>query len=514
MVGNTYLLAAVRTFFIRMWVEVKWMGDEQRIAPILTGLTGYAQQGHLPFHVPGHKGGLGMDAEFRALVGAEMLALDVTNIAPLDDLHQPRAMIKSAQRLAAQAFGADRTWFSVQGTTTPIMAMLMAVCGPGEEIILPRNIHRSVLSGLIFSGAKPVFLAPPMDARLGINHCLRAEQVEQALIQYPASKGVFVINPTYYGFAGDLARIVRSCHARDVPVLVDEAHGSHFYFHPGLPPSAMEAEADLAAVSVHKLGGSLTQSSLLNQRGNRVSPQRIQTMLNSLTTTSASFLLLASLDTARRHLALNGKKIFGRAMDLADLARRGINEIPGLWCPGAELVEKGGTIAGVDVTKLVISVRQLGISGRKAERWLSHNRRVEVELGDLHNVLCIITEGDNRETVSGLLAALRALSAEFRPGRKRSQGTPLPGLPVTPRLVLTPREAFYAPKRCVKLKDAVGEVAAEWLMTYPPGIPLILPGEVVDRLTYESIRACQEAGLTMLGLEDTSLQRMWVVSNA
>ncbi len=490
------------------------MGAKQRETPIFSGLARYAQQGCLPFHVPGHKRGLGMDGEFRAFMGAEVLAFDVTNIDPLDDLHRPRSMIKAAQCLAAQAFGADRTWFSVQGTTTPIMAMLMAVCGPGDEVILPRNIHRSVLSGLIFSGAKPIFLPPPLDGRLGINHCLRPEQVERALKENPACKGVLIINPTYYGFAGDLARIVQICHAAGVPVLVDEAHGSHFYFHPGLPLSAMEAGADLAAVSVHKLGGSLTQSSLLHQRGDRISPRRIQTLLNSLTTTSASFLLLASLDTARRHLALHGKEILARVMELAEGARREINKIPGLWCPGAEVVEKGGSIAGVDLTKLVISVCRLGISGRQAERWLGRNKRVAVELGDLHNVLCIITEGDNRATIGALVAAFRALSREFAARPKKMRGGPLPGLPVAPRLELTPRQAFYAPKRCLSLRDAVGEIAAEWLMTYPPGIPLILPGEVFDRLTYERIRACQGAGLTMLGLEDPLQEKMWVVSSA
>lgn len=490
------------------------MGEEQRAAPILSGLTAYAAKAHLPFHVPGHKGGLGMDGEFRALCGKELLALDVTNIAPLDDLHRPRAMIKEAERLAAKAFGAQRTWFSVQGTTTPILAMLMAVCEPGEEIILPRNIHRSVLSGLIFSGAKPIFLPPPIDRRLGINHCLRPRQVADALKQHPGVKAVFIINPTYYGFAGDLTQIVQVCHAVDVPVLVDEAHGSHFYFHPGLPQAAMAAGADLAAVSVHKLGGSLTQSSLLNMQGERVSAGRIRTMLNSLTTTSASFLLLASLDAARRHLALYGRPVLTRVIRLAERARKGINEIPGLWCPGREIAEEGGPIADVDLTKLVISVHRLGISGRDAERWLSENWRIEVELGDLHNILCIVSEGDNAATISRLLTALQALSAKFWPRQKTKGGPLLSALPVNPCLVMTPRQAFYAVKKSVRLKHAVGAIAAEWLMTYPPGIPLLLPGEIFDRLTYESVEECKRAGLTLIGPEDPSLAHIQVVDRA
>lgn len=479
------------------------MDNTQKETPFLWGVLRYLKADPLPFHVPGHKGGKGMDPEFRELLGSRALALDLTNIAPLDStLHE-------AQTLAAITFGANHTWFSVQGTTTPLMAMIMAVCSPGESIILPRNIHRSVLSGLILSGAKPIFLHTPVDPDLGIHHAVTPEQVKEALELYPEAKAVLMIHPTYYGFASNLTEIVHIAHEHGVPVLVDEAHGSHFHFHEKLPPSAMASGADLVASSVHKLGGSLTGSSCLHLQGDRISPQRMETMLNTLTTTSASFLLLASLDAARRHLACHGRTIVDRAIQLGEEARARINMLPSLWCPGKELISWRESVYATDPTKVLVHVRNLGISGQEAERWLCQHFRIQVELSDLQNILCIITGGDSEQSINRLVESLDALSRYFGPFAKKQK--PLIIQENYPLLALTPREAFYANTGMVSLEESMGQIVAECVMTYPPGIPLILPGEIMDQATYNYIRSCQEWGLMIQGAEDGSLGMIRVV---
>lgn len=243
----------------------------QTETPLFNGLLSHAKREPIQFHIPGHKKGRGMDPDFRNFIGENALSIDLINIGPLDDLHRPSGIIKEAQDLAAEAFGADHTFFSVQGTSGAIMTMVMAVCGPGEKIIVPRNVHKSVMSAIIFAGATPIFIHPVVDKELGISHGITTDAVEKALEQHPDAKGLLVINPTYFGIACDLKEVVDLAHSYDIPVLVDEAHGVHIHFHDELPLSAMQAGADLAATSVHKLGGSMTQSSILNLKGTRVS---------------------------------------------------------------------------------------------------------------------------------------------------------------------------------------------------------------------------------------------------
>lgn len=259
---------------------------EQGRTPLFTGLMRHAARETVPFHIPGHKRGLGMDPAFRQFIGQGALSIDLINIAPVDDLHHPHGMIKEAQDLAAAAFGADRTFFSVQGTSGAIMTMVMSTCGPGDKILVPRNVHKSVLTAIVLSGARPVFMSPELDYDLGVAHGVSLATVRGTLAQHPDARAVLVINPTYFGVCADLRGIVAEAHSYDIPVLVDEAHGVHVHFHDALPASAMQAGADMAATSVHKLGGSLTQSSILNVRDGLVNPGRVQTVLSMLTTTS------------------------------------------------------------------------------------------------------------------------------------------------------------------------------------------------------------------------------------
>lgn len=477
--------------------------------PLFSGLIEHAKKDPVQFHIPGHKKGVGLDPEFREYIGENVFKIDLINISPLDDLHQPKGMIKKAQDLAAEAFGADHTFFSVQGTSGAIMTMVMAVCGPGDKIIVPRNVHKSVMSAIVFTGAIPVFIHPEVDEKLGISHGITTDSVEKALQQHPDAKGVLVINPTYFGIAADLKEIVKIAHSYGVPVLVDEAHGVHIHFHEQLPISAMQAGADMAATSVHKLGGSMTQSSILNVKEGLVSVQRVQSILSMLTTTSTSYLLLASLDVARKQLAIKGRELIQKSIDLANDIRMEVNKINHLYCVGEEIV---GTKAvfDIDPTKLIISVKDLGITGHDAEKWLREVYNIEVELSDLYNILCIITPGDTEKEANILIQALQHMSRQFEEYARETtiEHVLLPDIPL---LALTPRDAFYADTEVVPFEDSIGRIIAEFVMVYPPGIPIFIPGEIIteDNLIY--IQKNIEAGLPVQGPEDPELKTLRVI---
>lgn len=486
--------------------------NQQHLTPLFTGLLAHASRNPIQFHIPGHKKGAGMASEFREFIGENALSIDLINIAPLDDLHNPHGIIQEAQAIAAQAFGADHTYFSIQGTSGAIVAMIMTVCGPGDKILVPRNVHKSVLTGIVLSGALPIFMNPDLDYNLGIAHGVSLETVRRTLDLHPDAKGVLVINPTYYGVSADLKSIVELVHARGLPVLVDEAHGVHLCFHDELPLSAMQAGADMAATSVHKLGGSLTQTSVLNIREGLISPGRVQAILSMLTTTSTSYLLLASLDVARKQLATKGRSLIDRAMRLANSARAEINQIPGLYCFGPEIIGQSSSRFEFDPTKLCINVKELGVTGAEMEILLREEFNIEVELSDLYNILCIVSLGDVAEDLEMLLKALRSLAERFY--RQRPANVVKVKVPTTPILAMHPRQAFYAETEQVPLAEAEGRVIAESIMVYPPGIPVLLPGEIVAADNLEYIADCVEAGLPVQGTEDPDLHNVKVVKKA
>ncbi|WP_427127771.1 aminotransferase class I/II-fold pyridoxal phosphate-dependent enzyme (plasmid) [Priestia megaterium] len=477
--------------------------------PLFTALLEHANKNPIQFHIPGHKKGNGMDPEFKEFIGENALSIDLINIAPLDDLHQPRGIIKQAQDLAAEAFGADHTFFSIQGTSGVIMAMIMSVCGPGDKIIVPRNVHKSIMSGIVLSGATPIFIHPQVDPDLGISHGVPPESIEKALKQHPDAKAVLVINPTYFGIAGDLRKIVEITHSYNIPVLVDEAHGVHIHFHDELPLSAMQAGADMAATSVHKLGGSMTQSSILNVQGTLVSTERLQAILSMLTTTSTSYILLASLDTARKSLATEGQALLEDTIRMAEKTRNQINRIEHLYCAGSEILGTSATYA-IDSTKIIVSVKKLGITGYAVEKWLREKFNIEVEMSDLYNILCIITPGDKEEDLLRLVYALRELSIEFKHQSDLHVNTAvlLPDIPV---LALTPRDAFYAETEVVSFEESVGRIIAEFVMVYPPGIPIFIPGEIITEENLLYTKKNIEAGLPVQGAEDTDLKSLRVL---
>lgn len=485
---------------------------EQQAVPLFQSLVEHARKMTIPFHIPGHKRGMGMDPSFREYLGENALAIDLINIAPVDDLHHPQGIIKEAQELAAKAFGAERTFFSVQGTSGAIMAMVLAAVGPNDKILIPRNVHKSVLTAVVLSGAQPVFMEPEIDRIRGVAHGVSLATVRRHLEQHPDAKAVLVVNPTYFGVCADLCGIADLVHQQDIPLLVDEAHGAHLYFHPELPTSAMEAGADAAATSVHKLGGSLTQSSILNVQGDRLSSDRVQAVLSMLTTTSTSYILLASLDAARRHLATRGRELFTRTLALAERARRAINQIPGLNCLGPEVIGDRSSSYDLDPTKLCVTVTGLGLTGIEVETLLREEHGIEVELSDLYNILCLITPGDTDATVDRLIQALESISAatfQRRPTREVVVRTP-----EMPPLAMSPREAFYARTETVPLFESEGRIMAEFIMVYPPGIPILLPGELITTANLAYIREHLDAGLPVQGLEDPDLKKVRVVATA
>lgn len=485
------------------------MSCHQERTPIFEAVKKYVSEGTIPFHVPAHKLGKGIP-EFREYVGDNVLSMDLTCFPDTDNICNPRGVIAEAEALAAEAYGADYAFFLVNGTTCGIQAMIMAVCEPGDKIIIPRNAHKSAIGGLILSGAQPIYIKPEIDTDFGISLGVNPQKVAWALEQHPDAKAVFVINPNYYGIASNLAEIVATAHSFGVPVIVDEAHGAHFKFHPELPISAMEAGADLAASSTHKLIGSLTQSSMLLLQKGLISQQRVKAVLNLTQTTSPSYILLSSLDLARKQIALKGKELLSHTLKLTNWLRNEIKEIQGLRLLGEELVGGSGCF-DFDPTKVTINVSGLGMSGYEVENILRSRYKLQVELSDLYNVIFLITLADTWETVTYLSACLRELAAHRLTKKVIKLYPPVPEIPP---IIVSPREAFYSQAKVVSLQDAAGEISAESIMAYPPGIPLICPGEKITQGVIDYVHILKQEHADLQGTEDPEINSIKVLKRA
>lgn len=484
------------------------METNQREAPLLAAMRAYAKSGAVAFHTPGHKQGKGVHADLRELITDAGFKMEVSLMEELDDLFAPETCIKAAQELAAELFGADVTQFVVNGTTGAIQMMIMTALNPGDTVLLPRNAHRSVLGAVMLAGARPVFMEPEVNAELGIAMGISLEVLERTLKAHPEGRAVLLVNPTYYGVACDLERAAAMIHARGMLLLVDEAHGPHLKFSGELPAAALDAGADMAAQSTHKILGSLTQTSMLHAKLLRVKAERLRMMNGIVQSTSPNYLLLASLDVARMQMAASGGRLMERALALARKARKAINEIEGLYCFGSEVLGGSGAFA-LDETKLTVTVKALGISGAEAERILRSAYNIQAELSDSYNVLFIISLGDGEAEVELLVDALRGL-AERRSGKSARHFDAAP-YPKAPPAAILPREALFADKETVSFREAEGKISGEMITFYPPGIPLLCPGEII---TGEIIGYCLEGrriGLRVAGPEDTSLKTIKVV---
>lgn len=482
----------------------------QQKTPIFSTLKDiYVGRDITPFHVPGHKRGKGVDKEFHDFMGNGIFDIDVTIFKMVDGLHQPKSCIKEAQELLADAYGVKKSFFAVNGTSGAIQTMIMTVVKSGEKILVPRNVHKSVSAGIILSGADPVYMNPEIDETLGIAHGVKPQTVETMLKQHPDIKAVLLINPTYYGIATDLKKIADIVHSYDIPLIVDEAHGPHLHFHDDLPISAVDAGADMCAQSTHKILGALTQMSVLHVNSDRIDVSRVQQILSLLQTTSPSYPLMASLDCARRQIAMDGKNILDKVIKLANYARNEINRIPGLHSFGNEIVGREG-IFSFDPTKLTITAKQIGITGFELETLLIDNYNIQVELSDFYNVLGLITLGDTEKSIEILLTALKDISLRFY-GKEQKIDRELLRIPAIPELVQIPREAFYSEKNTVLFEESEGKISGEMIMAYPPGIPIIVPGERITRETIDYIRDLKNAKLHIQGMEDPDLVNINVI---
>lgn len=478
--------------------------NEQKQMPLVEALERMRKDRLVPFDVPGHKRGKG-NAELTAFLGEQCLSVDVNSMKPLDNLCHPTGVIKESERLAAKAFGAAHAFFMVGGTTSAVQTMILACIKHKEEIILPRNVHQSVINALVLCGGIPVYINPQTDDALGIALGMRVEDVEQAIQQHPNAKAIFINNPTYYGICSNLKTICEIAHAHGLKVLVDEAHGTHFYFGEGLPMSAMAAKADMAAVSMHKSGGSLTQSSLL-LCGEKMNPDYVRTIINLTQTTSASYLLMASLDIARRNLALHGKEMFEKVKKHATYARDEINAIPDYYAYAKELIN-GNSVYDFDVTKLSVCTLGLGLSGIEVYDLLRDEYGIQIEFGDLGNILAYLSLGDKNKNVERLVSALSDIQRNHKKPNKNLSSIHY----VHPKVVVSLQDAFYAQKESFALRDCIGKVSGEFVMCYPPGIPIIAPGEFISEEIIDYIEYAKRKGCVLTGPECKTLSQLKVL---
>lgn len=469
-------------------------GLDQNETPYLDALKKYIGDNVSPFDVPGHHMG-NVQNDFKDYVGQMAYKCDVNAPRGLDNLNHPSGVILKSQELLSAACEADEAFFLINGTSSGIMAMIMAVCHAHDEIIMPRNCHKSAINALVLSGAKPIFIKPDYDYNLEIANQPSIEAYIKAMDENPKAKAIFVINPTYFGAVLDLRRLVVEAHSRHMIVLVDEAHGAHFGFNQYGPLSAMECKADVSAISLHKTGGSLTQSSALLRQGDLVSHYELSKALATINTTSPSTLLLASLDASRKYMALNGQVVMNDIIALANYARKEINRIPGFKAHGRDYFLAKG-VYDYDDTKLVIELSHINLNGFECYNLLKDEYNIQMELAEAYTLLAIIAIGSLKEHVDNLINALKDISKRY-----------LKNDDLYPKFkydspfavgIIRPRTAYHAPLKVVDLDDALGLISKESIMIYPPGIPLIIPGEIFNEDVIARIKYYKSKNATVL----------------
>lgn len=467
---------------------------DQNKTPYLDALKKYVKEDVLPLDVPGHHMG-NVSNKFKSFIGDQLYRCDVNAPIGMDNLANPSGVLLEAEKLMADFCHADHSFFLINGTSSGILAMIMAVCHANQKIIIPRNVHKSIVSALILSGASPVYIMPKLDAELEIANQPTVEAYIQAMHRYPTAKAVFVINPTYFGAVGDLKRIVKEAHARGMAVLVDEAHGAHYYFDKKGPISAMDAGADISSVSFHKTGGSLTQSSILLLKSKLIDRASIRKAINILNTTSPSTILMASLDAARQYVATKGQDNMDNVHELSKYAREQIAKIKGfIPCNKDHFIEKG--CYDYDETKLVIKLDHLDINGFELYRLLKEKYNIQIELAETYVIMGILAIGSDKAQMRRFIQALRDISAQHY-HKKLEYPRHAFGVEF-PYQIVRPRSAYHAPGKIVSLGNAVNQISKESIMIYPPGIPLIVPGEVFTKDLVNRISEYKKLGVTIL----------------
>ena len=476
----------------------------QNSAPIFEALKKYRNNRIVKFDVPGHKGGR-ENKELTDFLGDTCMKVDVNSMKPLDFLGHPESVIKESEEIAAEAFGAKQAFFMVGGTTSSVQAMIMYACKSGDKIIMPRNVHKSAINALVVSGTIPVYVDPGTNKKLGISLGMSASDIAEAIKKNPDAKAIFVNNPTYYGICSNLREIVKLAHENNMLVLVDEAHGTHYYFGENQPVSAMDAGADAAAVSMHKTGGSLTQSSFL-MCGKNIHAGYMRQIINLTQTTSGSYLLLCSLDLARKNMALNGRELIKKTVQFAEYARAEINKIGGYYAYSKELINNS-SVYDFDLTKLSVYTRDIGLAGKEVYDILRDEYDIQIELGDLGNILSIISAGDRMFEIERLIAALTEIKRLY----SKDPAGMLDHEYITPIVKIAPQEAFYSEGKSILIENSAGKISGEFVMCYPPGIPILAPGEEITKDIIDYIAYAKEKGCFLTGTEDMDINYIYCV---
>ncbi len=482
-------------------------------APVLEALGRYRREGQLPFTPPGHKQARGADPAVREVLGEAVFASDVLAMSGLDDRRASGGVVREAERLMADAVRAERTFFSTCGSSLSVKAAMLAVAGPYDELLVGRDAHKSVVSGLILSGLRPVWVEPCFDDERHLAHPPSPAAYERAFAAHPDARGALVTSPTPYGSCADLPALAEVCHRRGRPLLVDEAWGAHLPFSDRLPTWAMDAGADVCVTSIHKMGSGLEQGSVFHLRGDRIDPAVLESRADLLGTTSPSVLIYAGLDGWRRQMALRGPRLLDRALDLAGTVRARIEEIPGLHVDGRAEYTGPGRAADLDPLPVVIDLTDLGVSGYAAADWLRRHHRLNAHLADHRRISTQLTHADDEWTTAALLEALRDLAAhaaDLRPPARVD-------VPSAARLRLEqtclPRDAYFGAVADVPVGEAAGRVAAEMLTPYPPGIPVALPGERLTRPVLDYLAAGVRAGMYVPDAADSGLRTVRVLAD-
>lgn len=481
----------------------------QTTAPLVECLQSLSQQPQTPFYAPGHKRGQGIPPNLKQWLGKTVFTADLPELPEFDNLFAPQGVIAAAQNLAAECFGAAQTWFLVNGSTSGVVAAILATCNPGDKLILPRNSHQSAIAGLVLSGAVPIFINPEYDPHRDLTLNVTPAAVQAALNAHPDSKAVFLVNPTYQGICSDLAAIASLVHQHHLPLIIDEAHGAHFGFHENLPPAALSVKADITIQSTHKVLGAMSQAAMLHQQGDRVSPQRISQTLQFVQSTSPNALLLASLDAARQQIATQGQALMAQTLQYSDRARHQIAQIPGLSVLNPPDTGQPGFFA-LDRTRLTVWVDKLGLTGFEADEILNEQLNIVAELPLLRSLTFMITLGNTAADITALCQGFATLA--HRPQIPLTVDAVSPSPPL-PQLALTPRQAYFAPTETISSQKARDRISAELICPYPPGIPILMPGEVITADAIAYLQQVLALGGQITGCSDPTLTTLRVVKS-
>jgi arginine decarboxylase len=481
-------------------------------APVLEALEEFRRRGDVVFGPPGHKQGRGTDPRVLEVVGRDVFASDVLSLNGLDDRRQSQGILSQAQELMADAVRAQKAFFSTCGSSLSVKTSIMSVAGPGEKLLVSRNAHKSVISGLIIGGVQPVWVHPHFDPERNLAHPPEPEDVRRALAAHPDAKGMLLITPTDWGTCADIAGVARVCHERDLPLIVDEAWGAHLPFHPDLPAWGMDTGADLVVTSVHKMGGAIEQSSVFHLQHDRVNPDVLSAREDLLGTTSSSSLVYLTLDGWRRQMVEHGEELLGAALERARRVREAVHSMAGVDLMDREVVGPGMAF-DLDPLVLTMDVRGLGITGYQASEWLRAERHVDIGSADACRISARITHSDDDQTEKLLVDALRSLvDGAASIDRPPTVDLPAPGA-LELESVMTPREAFFARVEQVPVADAVGRVVAEMVTPYPPGVPVLAPGERITQEVLDYLTSGVEAGMLIPDAADASLQTLRLVAD-